>query len=75
LSFGPPSALRQKLHLDNMLLLARLEGKPKSGAIFVHLFISATLTAGFYLALVWMLEVTYQPGNDIEQYKSFHFIR
>jgi len=42
-SFGPPSALRQKLHIDNMLLLARLEGKPKSGAIFVYLFISATL--------------------------------
>jgi len=39
-----------------MLLLARLEGKPKSGAIFVYLFISATLVAGFYLALVWMLE-------------------
>jgi hypothetical protein len=39
-----------------MLLLARLEGNPKSGAIFVYLFISATHTAGFYLALVWMLE-------------------
>jgi len=39
-----------------MLLLARLEGKPKSGAIFVYLFISATLVAGFYLALGWMLE-------------------
>jgi hypothetical protein len=43
LSFGSPSALRQKLHIDNMLLLARLEGKPKSGPIFVYLFISVTL--------------------------------
>ena len=39
-----------------MLLLARLEGNPKSGAIFVYLFISATHTAGFYLALYRMLE-------------------
>jgi hypothetical protein len=43
LSFGAPSALRQRLHIDNMLQLARLEGKPKSVAIFVYLFISATL--------------------------------
>jgi hypothetical protein len=35
--------LRQKLHIDNMLPLARLEDKPKSGAIFVYLIISATL--------------------------------
>jgi hypothetical protein len=39
-----------------MPLLARLEGKPKSGTIFVYLFTSATPAAGFYLALVWMLE-------------------
>ncbi len=44
LSCGLPSAWRQKLHIDNMLLLARLEGKPKSGAIFVYLSISATLS-------------------------------
>ena len=43
LSFGPSSALRQQLHIDNMLPLARLEDEPKSGAISVYLFISATL--------------------------------
>jgi hypothetical protein len=44
LSFGPPSALHQKSHINNMLPLARLEDEPKSGAILVYLFISATLT-------------------------------
>jgi len=44
LSFGPSSALRQKSHIDNMLPLTRLEYEPKSGAIFVDLFYSATLT-------------------------------
>jgi hypothetical protein len=29
-----------------MLPLARLEGEPKSGAIFAYLFIPATLTVG-----------------------------
>jgi hypothetical protein len=43
LSFSPLSALHQKLHIDNMLPLARLEDEPKSGAIFAYLFISATL--------------------------------
>jgi len=43
LSFCPPSALRQKSHIDNMLPLARLEGEQISGAIYVYLFISATL--------------------------------
>ena len=43
LSFGPPSALHQKSHIDNMLPLARLEGEPKSVAIFAYLFIPATL--------------------------------
>ncbi len=42
-SFGPPSALRQKSHIGNMLPLARLEDEPESGAIFVYLFISASL--------------------------------
>jgi len=43
LSFGPPSALHQTSHIDNMLPLARLEGKQGSEAINVYLFISATL--------------------------------
>jgi hypothetical protein len=36
LSFGPPSALHQKSHINNMLPLVRLEDEPKSGAIFVY---------------------------------------
>jgi hypothetical protein len=38
LSFGPPSALHQKSHIDNMLPLARLEGKQKSSSIYAYLF-------------------------------------
>jgi len=38
LSFCPPSALHQKLHIDNMLPLTRLEGEQISGAIYVYLF-------------------------------------
>ena len=49
LSFGPPSALRQKLHIENMLRLARLEGEPISSAIFVDLFVSATLKKNWAL--------------------------
>ena len=43
LSFCPLSALHQKSHIDNMLPLARLEGEQISSAIYVYLFISATL--------------------------------
>jgi hypothetical protein len=50
LSFGPSSALRQKSHIDNMLPLARLEDEPKSGAILVYLFVSATLKRHYEVA-------------------------
>ena len=44
LSFVSHWALRQKSDIDNMLPLVRLEDEPKSGAIFVYLLVSATLT-------------------------------
>jgi hypothetical protein len=43
-----------------MLPLARLEGEPKSGAIFVYLFISATLKSVFLIEVEHKLQIDYQ---------------
>jgi hypothetical protein len=62
-----------------MLPLARLEGEPKSGAIFAYLFISVTLRQKIPLSwsrsgiLTWLKHFFILLGQDLDPWQTDHF--